>query len=131
LPAPAYDGHGIDNLERAPWTLNFKKLEDSMSLPSDKFPLIDRPDVLEVFSDSISTSFSDGQTFRLEFCITRFDDPHPPKPPSGKKYPVCRLVLTQNALVQTFNQLQNFMKILEQQGIVKKTEIAQVPQTKQ
>ena len=54
----------------------------------------DRPEVSETFADSSRAVAFDGQTMRIEFCTIRMDEPKPPNPPTGRQYPVCRLVLT-------------------------------------
>lgn len=70
----------------------------------------------------------DGQTMRIEFCTIRMDEPRPSSPPTGRQYPVCRLVLTPNAAVDLFNKLQQVMAALEQSGAVRKNPpITQVP----
>ena len=61
---------------------------------------VDRPEVSETFADSIKVISFDGQTMRIEFCVTRMDEPKPPVPPTGRQYPVCRLVLAPNAGLQ-------------------------------
>ncbi len=81
---------------------------------------VDRPEVAETFADSIRGISFDGQTMRIEFCVTRMDDPKPPNSPTGRQYPVCRLVLAPNAALQLFNQLQQIVNALEQSGVLKK-----------
>jgi len=78
---------------------------------------VDRPEVPETFADSLERLFVDGASVRLEFVVNRFDDPQPPKPPTGKKYTACRVVLPIGALPQVLNQLSNIMKVLVQQGV--------------
>jgi hypothetical protein len=88
----------------------------------------DRPEVSETFADSSRAVTFDGQTMRIEFCTIRMDEPKPPNPPTGRQYPVCRLVLTPNAAVDLFNKLQQIMAALEQSGAIKKNPpITQVP----
>jgi hypothetical protein len=89
---------------------------------------VDRPEVSETFADSFRAVTFDGQTMRMEFCAIRMDEPKPPNPPTGRQYPVCRLVLTPNAAVDLFNNLQQIMSALEQSGAIKKNApITQVP----
>jgi hypothetical protein len=49
---------------------------------------VDRPDCLETFADSITGVTFDGQTLRLEFCVTRMDDMKPITRACGRRYPV-------------------------------------------
>jgi hypothetical protein len=89
---------------------------------------VDRPEVTETFADSSHTVTFDGQTMRIEFCTVRMDEPRPSDSPTGRQYPVCRLVLTPNAAVDLFNKLQQIMAALEQSGAIKKNPpMAQVP----
>jgi hypothetical protein len=58
-----------------------------MKLPADKIQYIDLPDVFETFVDSFGNMTFDGQIARIELCVTRLNDPHPPNPPTARKYP--------------------------------------------
>jgi hypothetical protein len=54
---------------------------------------VDRADMVETFADSVTGLIFDGQTLRIEFGVTRFDDVKPNAPITGRRYPACRLVL--------------------------------------
>ena len=89
---------------------------------------VDNPGLSEVFADSSHAITFDGHTMRIDFCTIRMNEPNPPNPPSGRQYPVCRLVLTPNAAVDLFNKLQKVMLALEQSGAIKKNPpVSQVP----
>jgi hypothetical protein len=81
---------------------------------------VDNPNILETFSDSINGLMFDGQTMRIEFCVTRFGQPKPGNPPVTIKTTVSRLVLNQKGFLEFYNQLQNLMGVLEKQGIFKR-----------
>jgi len=100
-----------------------------MKKPGIQVRFVDRPEVSETFVDSIRALGFDGHTMRLELCATRFDEPESQKPPSGRQYPVCRLVLTPNAALDLFNRLQQIMSALEQKGAIKRH--TEPPQTVQ
>ncbi len=102
-----------------------------MNLPDDKAKFVDNPSLSETFVDSIHHVFFDGHTLSVELCVTRIDEFKPPNPPTAKRYPVCRLVLTPQAMVQLSNNLQQFMSALEQQGLIKKEPQIKTPVTKQ
>ena len=74
--------------------------------PAVTLRYLDRPDCLETFADSISGLSFDGQTLRLEFAVTRMDDVKPDAPATGRRYPVCRLVLQPIAAVDLINRMQ-------------------------
>ena len=88
--------------------------------PTMQITYVERPEVSETFADTIEKLSFDGQTLRMELCVTRMDDPTPPNPPTGKKYTACRLVLPPLAALDLANKLQQLVAMLEQQGIVKR-----------
>jgi len=92
-----------------------------MILPENQIQYVDCPDILETFVDSLGVVSFDGTT-RLELCVTRMDMTRPPDPPHATRYPVCRVVMTPEATVALFNQLQNVMNLLQQAGFVTKKE---------
>src|SRR5580704_16744242 len=53
---------------------------------------VDRADMGETFADSISGLIFHGQTLRIEFSVTRFDEMKTNTPITGRRYPACRLV---------------------------------------
>ena len=67
--------------------------------PSASIRYLDRADMVETFADSITGLMFDGQTLRIEFGVTRFDDVKPNAPITGRRYPACRLVLPPAAAV--------------------------------
>ena len=81
---------------------------------------VDIPDLSETFADHIEKFFFDGQTLRIEFCVKRIEEAQPQKAPTGKRYPVCRLVLHQEAAIDLINKLQGLAAAMEKQGIVKR-----------
>jgi hypothetical protein len=100
-----------------------KKDDDKQSAaaqrPAANVRYMDRPDCLETFVDSITGMTFDGQTLRLEFCVTRMDDVKPNTPASSRRYPVCRLVLPPVTAVDLINRMQQVGAALTKAGIVK------------
>lgn len=80
---------------------------------------LDRADMQETFADSINGLMFDGQTLRIEFGVTRFDEVKANTPISGRRYPACRLVLPPAAAVDLINRMQQIATALTQAGIVK------------
>ena len=80
---------------------------------------IDRPEMGEVFADSINHVYFDGQSLRLEFGITRLDDVKPDAPVTGRRFPAQRLVLTPVAAVELINRMQQVGAALTQAGVLK------------
>ena len=83
------------------------------------FHFIDRPEVTETFSDSIEGTFFDGQTLRIEFCVNRLDPLKPNAPPTGRRYPACRLVLTPGAALELMNRMQQISAAMIKAGVLK------------
>src|SRR5512141_1674157 len=101
-----------------------KKEDDKKPAAAAQRPVIrylDRPDCLETFADSITGVTFDGQTLRLEFSVTRMDDVKPNSPVTGRRSPVCRLVLQPLAAVDLINRMQQVGAALAKAGVVKAT----------
>lgn len=95
-----------------------------------KARFVDIPELSETFADSIHTFSFDGQSMNIEFCVTRLDEIKPPKLPTTRRYPSCRLVLTPDVTLDLFNKLQGLVKVLEKNGVVeKKAEQIITPET--
>jgi len=79
--------------------------------PAQKLTLqyVDRPDLPETFADATGAMQFDGQTLRIELCVTRFDSGQPASARRARRYPVSRLVLTPTAAVELANRLQQTM----------------------
>ena len=80
---------------------------------------LDRADMVETFADSITGLIFDGQTLRIEFGVTRFDDVKPNTSITGRRYPACRLVLPPAAAVDLINRMQQIAAALTQAGVVR------------
>ncbi len=78
---------------------------------------IDRPEIGEVFADSINHVYFDGQSLRLEFGLTRLDDVKPNTPVTGRRFPAQRMVLTPVAAVELINRMQQVVEALTQAGL--------------
>ena len=82
---------------------------------------IDRPDVAEMFADSVSGLVFDGQSLRLEFAVTRLDEVKPDTPITGRRYPVSRLVLSPAAALELVSRMQQIGAVLAPAGAAKKS----------
>lgn len=80
---------------------------------------VDRPEMGEIFADSINHVYFDGQSLRLEFGITRLDDVKPNAPVTGRRFPAQRMVLTPVAAVELINRMQQVGAALAQAGVLK------------
>jgi hypothetical protein len=80
---------------------------------------VDNAEMAETFADSVTGLIFDGQTLRIEFGVTRFDEVRPNAPISGRRYPACRLVLPPAAAVELINRMQQIAAALAQAGVVR------------
>ena len=87
--------------------------------PSPTIRYFDRADMEETFADSIVGLIFDGQTLRIDFGVTRFEEVKPNSPISGRRYPACRLVLPPAAAVDLINRMQQIAAALTQAGVVR------------
>jgi hypothetical protein len=85
--------------------------------PATEVEYIDLPDLQETFVDSVRIVHFDGMTMRAELCVTRIEDR---EPVTVKRYPACRLVMTQDAALYLFKQLQQIVTAMEQRGKLKR-----------
>src|SRR5262249_61330609 len=65
----------------------------------------DRTEVGETFADSIRVCVFDGQLLRIEFTVTRLDDPGALGILEGRQGPGCRLVVSGTGLVQLLGKV--------------------------
>jgi hypothetical protein len=80
---------------------------------------LDRPEIGETFADCVTGLLFEGHMLRLEFGVTRLDEVKPNTPITGRRYPVCRLVLPPSAAVDLINRMQQIATALMQAGMVK------------
>jgi hypothetical protein len=100
-----------------------KPVERSTVTSATRQPLtikyVDRPELTETFADSVNSVSFDGQTLRIEFGVTRFDQAAGQKPTSGRRYPATRIVLTRSAALEMINRLQQMAAAIAQAGQTK------------
>ena len=87
--------------------------------PQPIFQYVDRSDPAETFADFIQRIQFDGQTMRIEFCVSRLDDTRPNAQATGKRYPACRLVLSMAAALDLMNKMQQVTAGLVKAGVLK------------
>ena len=86
-----------------------------------KYTYVDLPDLAETFADSIGGTYFDGHLLRIEFCVGRLDPSKSQKPPTGQRFPACRLVLSTGAAVELINAMQRMSAVLVKAGVLKAT----------
>ena len=101
-------------------------MNQPQSAAPPQYQYADRPEVSETFADFVQRIQFDGQTLRLEFCVSRLDDHKAGTPVTGKRYPTCRLVLSAAAAVDLMNKMQQITSGLVKAGVLKQ-DAAQTP----
>ncbi len=61
----------------------------------------------------------DGQSLRLELCVTRLDEVKPNTQVTGRRLPAARVVLTPMAALELVNRLNQAAAALTQAGMLK------------
>jgi hypothetical protein len=95
--------------------------------PGLELKYVDRPEVSETFVDLLQRISIHANVARLEFTSVRVHDPLPGRPTAGTQITACRLALPLEGLLQMGDQINNLIRLLEQQGAIKR--VAVVPQT--
>jgi hypothetical protein len=85
---------------------------------------VDRPEVSEIFVDSLEKIRFDGSSIRMELTINRLDNPQPSGAAVGRKVTACRLITSPAGLLSIAGALNNLIANLQQQGILKITSSA-------
>jgi hypothetical protein len=86
---------------------------------ASKIEYVDLPELIETYSDSIHSTFFDGQSLRIDFAVTRLGEFEQNQRPAGKRYPCCRLVLSPSAAVELMNRMQQIGAALTKAGMLK------------
>jgi len=89
--------------------------------PTLKLQRVDLPSLAETFADSIDSVFFDGQTLRINFGVTRYNQPQQSGTVNACRLPACRLVLSPGAAVELMNQIQQLMARMMQAGVLRAT----------
>lgn len=85
-----------------------------------KFSLVAHHEVGETFADQLGMTTFDGNTLRIEFAVTRMNEPKPPAQPTGERHVVTRLVLSTPCAIDLINQMQTIAAQLAAAGLIKK-----------
>ena len=77
--------------------------------------------VKETFIDGVGLIAIHSGTARIALTVSRADEPKPGRkgPPTGQKVIASRLVMPVNALAELYNKLDQLMKGLAEQGLVR------------
>jgi hypothetical protein len=93
------------------------------------FPMQPHHEISETFSDCLGLAMFDGNTLRLEFAVSRLNEPKPPNATAGERHTVARLVLSAPCAVDLINQMQMIASQLAQAGLIKTDQEKGKPQT--
>ncbi len=80
---------------------------------------VDRPEISEVFCDSVRTVSMGPQGCMLELTVTRMVQTALDTPPQPKQYTACRLVVTPQAMLQLHSQIGAVTEMMKRNGMLK------------
>jgi hypothetical protein len=92
-----------------------------------KFEYVDVPSITETYADTVQGLIFDGQSVRLELCVTRMDEPKKGNGAqlTGKRQTACRVVLPLSAALDLSTKLGRMMATLAKRGAEQKAKQAQ------
>jgi hypothetical protein len=83
--------------------------------PAQKLPIVEHPELFETFADSISATFFDGTTLRIEFTVTRWEETGAAQP-TAKRHVTSRLVLSAAGAADLVKRMQQIAGAMIQSG---------------
>jgi hypothetical protein len=92
---------------------------------TSKIEYVDVPSISETYADTVRGMVFDGQSVRLELCVTRMDEPAKGATElSGKRQTACRVVLPLSAALDLSTKLGRMMTTLAKRGAERKAKEA-------
>ena len=95
---------------------------------STKIEYVDVPSICETYADTVRGMMFDGQSIRLELCVTRMAEPTKGSELSGKRQTAARVVLPLSAALELQGQLGRLLSTLAKRGAQQKAKQAQPAQ---
>ena len=88
-----------------------------MKQAASKIEYVDVPNIAETYADTVRGMVFDGQSVRLELCVTRMDEPQKGSTElTGKRQTACRVVLPLSAALDLSTKLGRMMTTLAKRG---------------
>jgi hypothetical protein len=88
-----------------------------------KIEYVDVPSIAETYADSVRGMMFDGQSVRLELCVTRMDEPQNGAAEiTGKRQTAVRVVLPMNTALELSSKLGRMMTNLAKRGAERKAQ---------
>lgn len=86
-----------------------------------KIEYVDVPAIAETYADTVRGMMFDGQSVRMELCVTRMNEPAKDSTEvTGKRQTACRVVLPLSAALELSTQLGRMMSTLAKRGAERK-----------
>jgi len=78
---------------------------------------VDVPSIAETYADSVNRMMFDGQSVRLEFCVTRMEEPQKGDTElTGTRQTACRVVLPLGTALELSGKLSRMLTALAKRG---------------
>jgi len=94
--------------------------ESKPAQAAPKIEYVDVPGISETYADTVRGMMFDGQSVRLELCVTRMNEPKKGSELTGKRQTACRVVLPLSAALELSTQLGRMMTTLAKRGAERK-----------
>jgi hypothetical protein len=93
---------------------------------SPRIQYVDVPSIPETYADSVNRMMFDGQSVRLELCVTRMDEPQKGSTElTGTRQTACRVVLPLGTALELSGKLSRMLTALAKRGAEAKAKQAQ------
>jgi hypothetical protein len=84
---------------------------------SPRIQYVDVPSIPETYADSVNRMMFDGQSVRLELCVTRMDEPQAGSAElTGTRQTACRVVLPLGTALELSGKLSRMLTALAKRG---------------
>jgi hypothetical protein len=80
---------------------------------------VDRPEISETYVDSLGRWTFENMLVKMEFLVTRMDDPNPSAPPTGRATTACRIVIPLPGMIDMLGKLQAIAAQLQAANILR------------
>jgi hypothetical protein len=87
---------------------------------------VDVPSICETYADAVRGMMFDGQSVRMELCVTRMEEPKDGSGElTGKRQTACRVVLPLSAALELSSKLSSMLTTLAKRGAERKAKQGQ------
>jgi len=82
--------------------------------PQPQLTYVDRPEISETYADSLWRVTFNSMHLRMEFAVSRLDEPRQGQPVEGKAVTSCRVIMPLSGMIDMVGKLQTIMVQLQE-----------------